>query len=151
MGHPAGELAEAFQPLGLVQVPFQLVPLGLGAQPLLLGSDLQTLRHVPDHRGNQELFTGAHRGQGHLGGEGATVAAAPGQLQVGAHRPGPGIGQVTGPVGRVQAAHLVRDQDFHRLADQLVPAVAEQPLGLGVDQHDPPVGVDAHHRIRRRL
>ena len=31
VGDPAGELAEAFQPLGLVQVPFQLVPFGLGA------------------------------------------------------------------------------------------------------------------------
>ena len=49
------------------------------------------------------------------------------------------------------APGLVGDQQLHRLADQLVPAVPEQPLGLGVDQRDPPVGSDAHHRVRGRL
>jgi hypothetical protein len=37
------------------------------------------------------------------------------------------------------------------LADQFVAPVAEQPLGLGVDQGDPAVGLDAYHRVRRRL
>jgi len=151
VGHPAGELAQAFQSLGLVQLPFQLVPLGLGAQPLPLGGDLQPLGHIPDHGGDQEPFIGAHRSQGHFSGEGGAVAAAPGQLHVGAHGAGTGISDIPGPVGRVQAACLVGDQEFHRLADQLVPPVAEQLLGLGVDQRDPPVGVDAHHRVRRGL
>ncbi len=47
--------------------------------------------------------------------------------------------------------HRIRDQHLHRLPDQLIPAVAEQPLGLRVHQGDPPVGVHAHHRVRGRL
>ena len=110
--HPAGELAQAFQPLRLVQLPLQLVPLGLAAQPLPLRRDLQPLGHVPDHRGDQEPLIGSHGGQGNLGGEGAAVAAAPGQLHVSAHGAGPGISHVPGPVARMQVAHLVGDQDL---------------------------------------
>ena len=54
VGDPAGELAQAFQPLRLVQLPLQLVPLGLGPQPLPLGGDLQPLGDVPDGGGDQE-------------------------------------------------------------------------------------------------
>ena len=35
--------------------------------------------------------------------------------------------------------------------DQLVTVVAEQRLGLGVHDDDPPVGADAHDRIWCRL
>jgi hypothetical protein len=45
----------------------------------------------------------------------------------------------------------IREQDFGRLAGQLVPPVPEQPLGLRIHQHNPPAGVHAHHRVRDRL
>jgi hypothetical protein len=45
----------------------------------------------------------------------------------------------------------VGDQHLHRLPGQFVAPVPEQPLGLGVDQHDPPITVDADHGVRRRL
>ena len=42
-------------------------------------------------------------------------------------------------------------QNLDRLADKLLPLVAEQSLRLGVDQYDPTVGGYAHHRAGRRL
>ena len=115
----------------------------LGRQP--------PLGHVPDRGGDQDPLLGVDGGQGDLGGEGGAVAAAPGQLHPRAHRAGRGISHVPGPVAGMDIADRIRDQHLHRLADQLVPPVAEQPLGLRVDQRDPPVGVDAYHRVRRRL
>ena len=56
-----------------------------------------------------------------------------------------------GPVAGMSGSDRVGHQHLHRLADELVPSVPEQPLGLGVDQGDPPVPLDAHHRVRRRL
>ena len=106
---------------------------------------------VPDRGGDQDAFLGVDGGQGDLGGEGGAVAAAPGQFHPRAHRAGPRVSHVPGPSAGVDVADRVRDEHFHRLADQLVPPVAEQPLGLRVDQRDPPVAVDAHHRVRRRL
>jgi len=43
------------------------------------------------------------------------------------------------------------DQHLHRPAQQLLPLVAEQRLGLGIDQPDRPGTVHDHHRIRGRL
>jgi hypothetical protein len=45
----------------------------------------------------------------------------------------------------------IRYQDVHQLADQLIPPVAEQPLGLRVHQRDLTVGGHAHHRVGGRL
>ena len=42
-------------------------------------------------------------------------------------------------------------ENLDGLADQFVALVAEQPLGLTVDQDDPAVTVDDHHGVRRRL
>ena len=109
------------------------------------------LGHVADRGHDQDALAGVDGGQGDLGRERAAVAAAAGQLDARAHRPGPRVGHVPGPVRRVPGPDRVRDQDLHRLAGQLVPPVAEQPLGLRVHQHDPAVGVDAHHRVGRRL
>ena len=106
---------------------------------------------VPDGRGDEHAFTGIDRGQGDLGREGAGIAAARGERQARAHRPVPRASDVPGPVSGVRGAGGIGDQDLDRLADKLRTFVAEQPLRLGVDQHDPAVGGDAHHGVRRLL
>jgi hypothetical protein len=116
---------------------------GLGRQPLL--------GHVPDRGEDQDPLLGVEGGQGDLGGEGGAVAAAPGWLHPRAHQAGLRVGDVPGPVAGVDVADRVRDEHVHRLADQFVAPVAEQPLGPGVDQRDPAIGVDAYHRVRRHL
>lgn len=42
-------------------------------------------------------------------------------------------------------------EEFHRLAQHFVSRIAEQPLGLGVDEDDGAGLVDHDNRIRRRL
>ena len=53
MGDAAGELAEALQPLGLVQLALEALPLGLGLQPFPFGLRLEPLGDVAD-RGRDE-------------------------------------------------------------------------------------------------
>ena len=48
---------------------------------------------------------------------------------------------------RVLVAHPLGDQDFDRLAEQLVPAPAKQSFGLAVHEVDEPVLVDHHHPV----
>jgi len=49
------------------------------------------------------------------------------------------------------ASEPLGDEGLDRLAEQLVAGVAEQGLGLSVDQHDPAAIADDHHRIGRGL
>ena len=44
-----------------------------------------------------------------------------------------------------------RDQDLDRLPDQLVPRVTKQDLGLRIDHHDFPHGIDNHDAIWCRI
>ena len=134
-----------------MQLALQPVPFGLGLQPLPFSLQFQPLGHVADRGHDQDALAGVDGGQGDLGRERAAVAAAARQFQAFAHRPRPRVGQIARPAGRVPGLDRVRDQDFHRLAGQLVPPVPEQPLGLRVHQHDPAARVHAHHRVRGRL
>ena len=149
--HATGQLAQALQPLRLLQLALHPVPLGLGAVPLPLGLDGLPLADVPDGRRDQDALPGIDGRQGDLGRERAAIPAAPGQFQARSHRPGPGVGDIVGPVVRVHAPHQVGDQDLHRLPDQFLPVIPEQPLGLRVDQGDPAVILDADHRVRCRF
>jgi hypothetical protein len=53
-----------------------------------------------------------------------------------------------GPVCRVQFACGLGDQQFHRLADEFLPVVAEQPLDFAINQHDTALFVDDEHAGR---
>jgi len=112
---------------------------------------LPLLGDVADGGGYQEALVGVEGGQGDLGGEGGAVAAAAGQVQAGAHLPGLGVCGVPGAQGGVAGLDGVGDQDLDRLSGEFFARVPEQPLGLGVDQHDLPAGVHAHHRVRCRV
>jgi hypothetical protein len=113
--------------------------------------DLLVLGHVAHGGGDEGAFVSVDGGQRDVGREGGGIAAAPGQLAPRAHRPGLGIGLIPGPVAEMGAPDRIRDQHLHRLADQLIPPVAEQPFCLRIDQRNPAVGPDAHHRVRVRL
>ena len=112
---------------------------------------LPLLGDVADGGGYQDALVGVEGGQGDLGGEGGAVAAAAGQVQARAHLPGLGVGRVPGAQAGMGGLDGVGDQDLDRLPGQFLARVPEQPLGLGVHQHDPPAGVHAHRRVRRRL
>ena len=56
-----------------------------------------------------------------------------------------------GDVLEVTRAKPLRNQELKRLSDELEPGVAEQDLGLDVDQLDLAAVIDDDHRIRRRV
>ena len=149
VGHAPGQLAEAFHPLDLMQLRFEPGAFGLGPEPFGLGLRFDPAGDVADGGGDEQSLAGGDGGQGDVRREGAAVAAAPGQLEPGAHRPGPGVSYVAVPVPGVEGPGVVGDQHLDGLADQRVAVVPEQPLGLRVHQRDPAVGFDAHHGVGR--
>ncbi len=58
VGDPAGQLTQAFQPLRLMKLAFQPVPLGLVPQPFPLGLQLQPLGHIADGGHDENAFVG---------------------------------------------------------------------------------------------
>src|SRR5438552_2145856 len=52
---------------------------------------------------------------------------------------------------RVPLAEPLGHKQLDPLPDELVAAIAEQLLGLSIDQHDPAVPVHDHHGVRSRL
>ena len=124
MGDSPGELAQAFQPLGLLVQLGQAGVLGLGPELLALGFGA-AVGDVADGGGDEHVRAVADGRQGDLGGEGAAVAAAPGQFYADAYRAGPGVAGIPGPQVGVALPVAVRDEDLDCLADEFGPVVAE--------------------------
>jgi hypothetical protein len=76
-----------------------------------------------------------------------SVLAQAVQIDAGAHRAGPWCGEVAVAKSGVPAPVPLRHQHLDGLAQELLASIAEQPLGLGVDQHDAPGPVDDHHGV----
>jgi hypothetical protein len=49
------------------------------------------------------------------------------------------------------APEALRNEDFDRLTQQLLPSIAKELLSLGVDERNPAVLVDNDHGIGRRF
>ncbi len=121
--------------------------LGLRQRPL----GALALGDVADGAGDEEAVHRLQGAQADLHGELGAVPAQAEELQAGAHEAHLGVGEVAGAVTRVPAAEARGDEHLHRLPEQLAAAVAEEALGLGVDEHDAPLAVDDHHRVGGRL
>ena len=102
-------------------------------------------------RDQQVPLRGPDRAQADLGGELAAILAPPGQPTQRLHRPGHRIGHIPRPLCWVAPLCPFGHQQLHRLAKQFLAGVAEQPLGLVVDQHDPPAGVHHDDRVGRAV
>lgn len=74
--------------------------------------------------------------ESHLDRDLPTVAVQSVEIAVAPHGSGGGVVQVAGPVGRMALAKAGGQQHLHRLADHLLPGIAEQPLRLRVDEVD---------------
>ncbi len=101
--------------------------------------------------GHEQPVAGFQRAEADLDGELAPVAAQAAELQPGAHGTHLLVGGIPAAVDRVISAEPPGDQNLDRAAEQLLARVAEQRLGLGVDQPDRPGTVHDHHRVRRRF
>ena len=64
---------------------------------------------------------------------------------------GRGSAEEPGAVPRMGSAKAIGNEDLDPLPDEFLPGVSEEPLRLGVDQHDAPVLVDDDHGVRSGL
>ena len=94
---------------------------------------------------------GLQRAEADLHGELAAVLAQAVELATRAHRPHPRRGEEAAAVSPACAAEPLGHQDLDLPPQQLLAGVAEERLGLGVDQDDPAGRVDDHHRVGGRL
>jgi hypothetical protein len=102
---------------------------------------------VAEHGGHVHVAAGCgHRGQRDLDREDGAVAAPAAQRQ--AAQRGMGAGEITGPVGRVHPADLLRYEFVDAAPGQALLRVAEHAVGPAVGQRDDAVGAADDHRIR---
>ena len=112
---------------------------------------LFALGDVADGARYEHALFGLQRAQTDLHRKLEAVLAQSIQLQPGAHRAKPGLGEVLRAVSGMLAAKPQRQQHFHRPLEQLRARVAEQPLGLRIDQHNVAFVIHDHFGVRRRL
>ena len=105
----------------------------------LAGGDIH---HGGEH---EEALIGLDRVQPDLDGDLDAVLAEPVQLPPGPHRPRLRVGEEVGPVPGMALAQPVRYQQLDRFPDQLLAGIAEQALGLPVDQLDRAGAIGHHH------
>jgi hypothetical protein len=127
----------------------QGAPAGLGlVQPCLGALPLRGVAHRAD---DQQAGVGLKRTEADLDGHLGPVLAPPEQLPARPHGPDVRVAGVTLAVGDVGGPEALRHQQFDRLAEQFLAAVAEQLLRLAVDDHDAAGSVGDHHGVRGGL
>jgi hypothetical protein len=115
-----------------------------------LGFATPALGDLSNRSRDYETPVQARRRQGDLDGKIGAVPA-PGCHVHRRHRPEQPIAKVGGSLSGIDAAKCTRHQELHRLADQLLPPVAEERLCSRVHKQDGAVAVDADDRARNRL
>ena len=110
---------------------------------------LFALGDVTNEAGDQGLPARLQVAETDVNGKLRTIFAPAVQLQPctrwAAHR----VPEVGGAIFRMPAPGAPGQQHFHLLSQQLFARVAEQPLGLGIDQNDPAILPGYHNGIRR--
>src|SRR5205814_1536550 len=124
--------------------------LGLGARGPL-PDERPALADVADRAGDQHPLLGLERAQTDLHRELRAVSPQPVELEARPHGAHPRLLEVGEAVLRVVAAEALGDEHLHGLAEELVPAIAEQSLRLRVHQDDPSRALDHDHRVGSRL
>ena len=110
-----------------------------------------TLCGVADRARDECAVLFFQRAERDLHGKLAAVLATAVELKPGAHPARVRVNPVTRAMVCVPAVKALGHKQLDTLAEQFLPRVAEQPLGLCVDEHDLPRRVDDHHRVRSGL
>jgi hypothetical protein len=104
------------------------------------------------HRAHDHgAFLGFQRAQADFHRKLLAALAQAEKLLAGAHLAGARLGKETAAVAQVGTAVALRQQHFHRLAQQLGTGVAEHALGLGIDQDHAARHVHDDDRVGRVL
>ena len=94
------------------------------------------LRHVADHAGDERGLGRRHRAKADLDGKFAAVLAPADEFHADTHGPQFRILAEIPPVPGVRLANALGQQHFDRVAEHLLPVVAEHSLGLAVYDRD---------------
>ena len=104
-----------------------------------------TRGRIADRGDDEHALVRPQRRQADLHREFPTVLAAAEQLAAAAHFAHLRVGEIAVTVDLMLIAVAIGHQYLDPLAQQVLPFVSEQPLGLLVDEHDAAVGID-HYR-----
>ena len=116
---------------------------------LQLARDPLALGHVADRARHHQPALGLERAEADLDRKLGAVLAQSVEVMARTHRARLRIAHVVLLVLAMMLAEAVRDQVGDGLADQLLALVAEEVLGLGIDERDVAVPIDDHHRVWR--
>ena len=154
LGEPDNPVQRCPKLVGHVGEKLALESARLLEAPVLLLPHLfepSAVRDVADRAGDQHAVLGFQRAQADLHRNLRAVLAESMELQPGTHRPYARIREEPGPVATVRRPVPLGHEDLYRIAQQVHALVTEEPLGLRVHQHDPPLAIDDHDGVRGRL
>src|SRR5262249_11100626 len=97
---------------------------------------------VADGRGADGLALGLERAKADRDGELGAVLAPAVELEARAHAAHARLGEEAGPMARVERPEALGDEDLHLAPDHLAAGVAEELLGLRIDEEDGAEPVD---------
>ena len=112
---------------------------------------LLAITDVTDRGRDERLTLGVEGTQADFNRKRRPVPPQAGELQAGPHGPDARFREEIGSVPGMRFTDTFRDEDFHRLAQELRPRVAEQLFRLCVDDGDVAIAVDDHDGVRRRF
>ena len=129
----------------LNQQPEALLALAQG----LLGA--LALGNVADHTEHEHALARLERAQHNVDRELRAVLAPAVEREPRAHGPHARLCMIMLAMRSVRGPEALRRQEFHGLAQQLFPPVAEHAFGLAVDAHDSAFSVGKHNPVRGRF
>ncbi len=121
--------------VGLFQLPRSLAQLVL---------ELPARGHVADCAGHEDAGVGRQGAEQHADWKLMTVFPQADQIAFAAHGPRLWVGGIGVALNDVRAMKPLGHEHLNRAADQLVPAEAEQILGLAVHLNDGAISIDDH-------
>src|SRR5205823_3103100 len=104
---------------------------------------------VTENTGDQSAIVGVQWAQTDLDRKLAAILTPRDEIEAGAHGSRGGRRVIAGPMSHVCRAEPLGYQDFDRLPQQILAAVAEHPLHLRVEEHDPALLIHTDDPIRR--
>jgi hypothetical protein len=110
-----------------------------------------SLRDVADGARHQHAVLRLQRAEADLDGELGPVPSQPIQLKLRTHRPWPRGLKVATSMSWMPASKALGDKHLDELPNQIRARMAEELLGLRVDQNDLPLGVHDHHGVGSRF
>jgi len=111
------------------------------------GLDALAVRDVPDRRGDEHTLFGVNRTEADLDRELAAVATQTEQLQSGAHRPYPRVGEEPSSMVAVSTPKALGHQGLDWHTQEVLARVLEEPLCLRVEDNHLAVAIDDDDRV----